>query len=202
MDASMSSPQTRAARERSWLTRLRLTPSTRFVLSFAAISAVLFGVYFFPYAENGGSEAWFTAYLARYARLVGHALNLLEPQVSVSGNIVSGRFSMSIVKSCDGMEANILFCAAMLAFPGPWLRKGLAVALGLTALVGFNVLRLCSLYYVGVYFPSAFEFAHFDLWPLLVIGFALIDFLFFARWMHREDSTNGNSSTATDHAAA
>ncbi len=198
----MSPSEPTAPRRRAWPPRIELTPATRFAVTFAAMSAVLFGLYFFPYAENGGSEAWFTAYLAQYARLVGHTLGLVEPHVSVTGNVVSGRFSMSIIKSCDGMEANILFCAATLAFPGSWRRKMLAVACGLVALVAFNVLRLCSLYYVGVYFPSAFEFAHFDVWPLLIVAFALVDFLFVARWVQRETFARQGSRKSADHAVA
>jgi exosortase H (IPTLxxWG-CTERM-specific) len=194
-----------AARLRERVSRSEFPAGARFAVTFAVLSAVLFGAYFFPYAERGGSETAFAGYLARYAALVGHALRLVEPHVSVTGNIVSGRFSMQIIKSCDGMEANILFCAATLAFPGPWLRKLVAAAGGLVALVGFNVLRLCSLYFIGVYFPAAFEFAHFDLWPLLVISFALVEFLLITRWINArgEGPSGGGASGGTaDRVAA
>jgi|HubBroStandDraft_6_1064221.scaffolds.fasta_scaffold30588_3 exosortase/archaeosortase family protein len=167
----------------------RLGAGGRFVLGFIAIATVLFGLYFFPYAETGRSESWFSAYLAQYARIVGFTLGLFDRGISVADNVIGGRFSMRIVKSCDGMEANILFCAATLAFPGPWRRKLVAVPLGLTALVAFNVLRLCCLYYIGIYFPAAFELAHFDVWPLLVVGFSVVDFLACARWLQRTNPT-------------
>ncbi len=191
-----------AVRVRERFSRLELRAGTRFALLFAALSAALFGVYFFPYAERGGSESFFAVYLARYASLVGYALRLVEPHVSVSGNVVAGRFSMQIIKSCDGMEANILFCAATLAFPGPWLRKLLAVVGGLLALVAFNVLRLCSLYFIGIYFPSAFEFAHFDLWPLLVISFALVEFLLVTRWINGRPPASAGAGPSADHVEA
>lgn len=171
----------------------RLGAGQRFVVGFIATAAILFGLYFFPYAETGRSESWFSAYLAQYARVVGFALGLFERGISVADNVIGGRFSMRIVKSCDGMEANILFCAATLAFPGPWRRKLVAVPLGLAALVAFNVLRLCCLYYIGIYFPAAFELAHFEVWPLLVVGFALLDFLACARWVQRTNSTPAGS---------
>ena len=157
--------------------------SARFVLGFACLSAVFFCLYYFPYAESGVSEGWVAAYLERYAAVVGSIVGLFEPGVVVSHNVISGRFAMSIVKSCDAMEANILFCAAVLASPGVWLRKAAALAAGLAALVGVNVVRLCCLYYVGVYVPSWFEIAHLDLWPLLMIAFAVVDFMVCARWV-------------------
>jgi exosortase H (IPTLxxWG-CTERM-specific) len=198
----MTLTKLRQTLEPIWARRVRLTASARFVLSFAALSAAFFVPYFFPYAENGHSEAWFATYFGWYASLVGHTLQVFDPRVSVSGNVISGRFSMSIVKSCDGMEANILFCAATLAMPGRLSRKLLAAVVGLATLIAFNVLRLCSLYYIGVYFPSAFEFAHFDVWPLLIVSFALVDFLFFARWVRGKDSPAPNSAKSSQHAVA
>jgi exosortase/archaeosortase family protein len=160
-------------------------PSLRFALTFTAIAAALFCLYFFPYAENGGSEAWLSAYLERYTHFVAAVLRVVEPGISVTHTQIQGRFSMTIVRSCDAMEANILFGAAVLALPGAWWRKAVALPVGLFALVAFNVLRLCSLYYIGVYFPSHFEFAHLDLWPLLIIGFAAADFMVCASWLRR-----------------
>ncbi len=157
--------------------------SFRFVVSFAAISAVFFCVYYFPYSESGLSETWSKAYLERYAGIVGFVLRVFEPGVVVSQNVISGRFSMSIVKSCDAMEANMLFCAATLALPGEAWRKAVAVAGGLAALVALNVVRLCSLYYVGVYLGRWFEVMHIDVWPMLMVVFATLDFLVCARWL-------------------
>jgi exosortase/archaeosortase family protein len=179
----------------------RLGPASRFAVSFVLIAAVLFALYFFPYAERGGSEAWFNAYLAQYARAVALVVGCFERGITVAGNIVSGRFRMSIIKSCDGMETNILFCAATLAFPGAWRRKWIALPVGLAALVAFNVLRLSCLYFIGVFFPSAFEFAHFDVWPLFLVSFALVDFLLCANWVQRGGRRASSLALGTGHGA-
>jgi exosortase/archaeosortase family protein len=178
-----------------------LEPRVRFAALFGLLSAILFGLYFFPYAENGGSEAWLTVYLERYTALVGTVLGIVEPRVVVSHTQILGRFSMIIVRSCDGMEANILFCAALLAMPGAWWRKALALCAGLVALIAFNVIRLCCLYFVGVYFPAQFDFAHYDLWPLLIIAFAVLDFFACVRWL-QEDSTHATPPAEPTHVAA
>lgn len=174
----------------------------RFALTFGAIAAALFAVYCFPYQENGISERFFTSYLDAYARAAGSVLSVLEPRIVVSGNNIIGRFSMSIIKSCDAMEANILFSAAVLAFPAPPWRKPIAVIAGLAALIAANLLRLCSLYYVGVYFPSSFEFMHVEVWPLLMMAAALLDFVASVRWMQGPvcGPPTSPSETAAGHA--
>lgn len=174
----------------------------RFAVTFAVIAAILFGLYCFPYGENGISEAWFSAYLNGYARVVGWILGAFEPVITVSGNNVIGRFSMSIIKSCDAMEANILFCAATLALPVPAARKAIAVPAGIVALIAANVVRLCCLYYVGVYYPSSFEFLHIEVWPLIMIVFALVDFIVCARWMQGPEVHLRPAKEQVGHASA
>jgi exosortase/archaeosortase family protein len=159
-----------------------------FALTFALISGVLFSLYYFPRSASDTLERWTYAYLRVYARVVSFAIAIFDPHVMVSGNTVAGRFSMQIVKSCDAMEANILFTAAVLAMSAPWRRKGVALAVGLAALAAFNVLRLFVLYWVGVLFFSAFDFMHYDLWPLLMVSFATVDFLVCMRWALRVES--------------
>jgi exosortase/archaeosortase family protein len=170
----------------------------RFALTFALIAAVLFAVYCFPYAENGISEHFFVSYLEVYARAAGSVLRVFEPGIIVMGNNIVGRFSMSIIKSCDAMEANILFCAAILAFPGAWRRKAIATIGGLTLLVAANLVRLVCLYDVGVHFPAAFEFMHVEVWPLLMIGIALLDFVAWIRWMRPREITRLSPAVEAD----
>jgi exosortase/archaeosortase family protein len=171
----------------------------RFVLSFVAIAAIFFCLYCFPYAESGISETWIRAYLQGYARIVGFVLRLFEPGLVVSQNVVAGRFSMSIVRSCDAMEANMLFCAAVLAMPASVWRKSVALAAGLAALVAFNVVRLCCLYYVGVYWGRWFEVMHIEVWPLLMIAFATLDFLACARWVGPPGTAGASPPRAAAH---
>jgi exosortase/archaeosortase family protein len=117
---------------------------------------------------------------------------LFDPRVVVQGNVVTGRYALSIVKTCDAMEANLLFLAAVLAFPAApapvkrrWPRKLLAALAGIAAISALNVARICSLYAVGIYYPSAFELFHIEVWPLLLIGAAAALFAVAARWLSR-----------------
>lgn len=142
----------------------------RFALTFVAIAGALFVVYTFPYARVGLSERWFESYLAFYARIAGTALSLFDPQVTVHHQDILGRYNLRIVKNCDAMEANILYASAVLAFPVSVRPRVIGVAGGVALLVALNVVRICSLYYVGILAPQAFPFFHLELWPLLLIA--------------------------------
>jgi exosortase H (IPTLxxWG-CTERM-specific) len=155
---------------------------TRFVLAFTLVAGSLLAFYYLPRTADDAVERWTSAYLRIYTRMASWPIGIFDPNVSAHGNLLAGRFSMQIVKSCDAMEANILFAAAVIAFPSPWRRKVIALVAGLVALVGVNLLRLFVLYWVGVFAPSAFDFLHLDVWPLLMIVSAMIDFVFCVRW--------------------
>ena len=165
--------------------RRRRRAELRFVLTFLVVAGVLFSLYSFPYAETGLSEAWFQGYLRAYARVAGSILSLFDRQVDVAGTIIGGRYSLRIVKTCDAMEANLLFLAGVVAFPARWSRKVVAALVGIAVLVGVNVFRICSLYFIGLYLPSRFELFHAELWPLLLIVVAIVDFVAVAVWTTR-----------------
>ena len=164
-------------------------PSVMFAVRFALIAGALFALYGCPYAENGISETWFTRYLSAYASLAGGVLSLFEPGVSVSGTQIVGRTALQIVKNCDALEINALFASAILAFPGPWRRRSIALVSGIAVLVVANVTRICSLYYLNLYSTSAFEFFHLELWPLVLVVITALNFLGWAGWIQHHDAT-------------
>ena len=168
--------------------RLRL----RFGLRFAAVAALLFAIYAFPFELFGAKQDWLQGYLAAYARLAGGALGLVERGLVVDGTYIQGRFAMQIVRNCDAADVNILFVSALLAFPGAWKVKAALLVGGMCALVAANVLRICSLYYVGVFAPQRFKVFHEEVWPLLLVVFTLLVFLFCVRQL---DLRRGEQAT-------
>ncbi len=169
--------------ERWWRSR-----SGRFAVKFASVAAAGFGLYCFPYASDGPVEEFFRAYLSLYARIAGAVLRLFEPSVTVVGSVIVGRSSLEIVKNCDAMEVIILFGAALFAMGGPSRRSAAALAAGIAILVALNILRICSLYFLAIHWPSAFEVVHLEVWPLLLIAFAVGVFAIGARWVGVEDA--------------
>jgi len=165
----------------------------RFVLTFGLIASALFAFYCFPYELFGAKGDWLEGYLAWYARMAGFVLHLVDSSVLVTGRTIQGRFSLEIIRSCDAIEVNILFASAVLAFPARAKKKVFALAIGLTALVVVNLLRIVSLYYVGLYRMAWFETVHLELWPLGMVGAAAISFVLWARWL---GTTTGRQADA------
>jgi exosortase H (IPTLxxWG-CTERM-specific) len=154
----------------------------RFAVVFAATGGALLTLYSFPYAEHGVREDWFARYLAVYARLAGVVLHLFDSGVRVVGNDIVGRTSLTVAKNCDAMDVTLLFSAAVIAFPAPWRRRLVGIAAGVAALTIVNVLRIASLYFVDLRWPSAFETIHAEVWPLLIVVLAAGAFLAWSRW--------------------
>lgn len=150
----------------------------RYPLMVAAIAAPMFAIYCYPYSDSGAMAAAIRAYLSGYAKMVGIAISAFDPHAVASGNRINGQtFSMSIVKTCDAMEVNILLAAALAGFPIPFLRRLVTVFASVLSLVLLNVIRLCVLYWLGSHAPAWFERAHEILAPLFMVVCALAIFL-------------------------
>ena len=156
-----------------------------FLLRFMTLGGAAFGVYAFPFELFGVKQDWLGFYLAAYARLAGAILRLFEGDVVVSGNTIQGRFPLQIVRTCDAAEISILFATAVLAFPAPARSKLLALLVGLPCLVAANLLRICSLYFIGAVRPNWFKVSHEEIWPLVLVAFAAFAFARAARFMTR-----------------
>ncbi len=157
-----------------------LDARARFVLAFFAFAAVGLALYCFPYGEFGIRETFFNAFLSGYARLAGAVIALFDPTAVAVGTEIHGQYAVRIVKGCDAMEAKILFVSAVLAFPTALWHRLLAAGAGLLALTSLNVLRIASLYYAGMAFPKLVEVLHLEIWPLVLVVFAALLFLWFA----------------------
>jgi len=167
--------------------RLRLlellgTPAASFVLRFVAVTALLLLLYAYPYPAGGFVSTCFERYLSGYAGAAGALLKQLDPSVHVAQNLITGRFPLAIVRDCDAMEVNILFVAAVAAFPAPLWRRCAGAVVGLLLLVVANLSRIVSLYFIGVAAPDSFELVHREVWPLVLIATALVLFLVWTRW--------------------
>jgi len=157
--------------------------NARFALRYALIAGTLFAIYAFPFELFGVKGDWLSGYLAAYARLAGAVLGLFEPGIVVSGARIDGRFPLQIVRNCDAIEINILFVSAVSAFPAVWKRRAIALALGLPALVALNVIRICTLYFVGARAPERFAVVHEQIFPFFLVLGAALAFLLCANYL-------------------
>ncbi len=162
-------------------------PALRFGLTFMLLAGTLSLAYAYSYPPGSALATWFQRYLEAYAQAAGALLSLLDPSVHVQGAQILGRYPLWIVKDCDAMEVKILFTAAVLAFPSTWRSKAFGVIVGVFALFVANLVRIATLYFVGVHAPDSFESAHREIWPLILVGTALGLFAIWVRWAGRPD---------------
>jgi exosortase/archaeosortase family protein len=162
-------------------------PARRFALLFAAFSGLFFAWYFvYTLPLSGWPYRRFVDYLEGYAATAGTVLHLLDSSVRVSGTTITGRRSLAIVRGCDGSEILILFTAAVLAsHMVRWRARIVGIVVGVLALSLANLARICSLYFVEVYWPSQTDVWHFELWPLILIACAVSLFVLWRRWADR-----------------
>src|SRR5580692_2404666 len=121
--------------------------SVRFVVVFGVLAVALLGFYYFPYPQGSTARSWLDAYLKGYAAISGSILKWFDPTLLVQGQSLTGRFSLRIVKTCDAMDVQILFVSAVIAWPGPWVRRLVVGALGAAVILVANIVRICSLYF-------------------------------------------------------
>ena len=69
---------------------------------------------------------------------------------------------------CNAVNVGILLWSAMLAYPAPWKMKALGLAAGSAIVQALNIVRFISLFYLGQFSMSWFDFAHSYLWESLL----------------------------------
>jgi exosortase H (IPTLxxWG-CTERM-specific) len=123
----------------------------------------------------------FSAHLATATAWLIHSFGgLCQQNAAVLTQPVRG-FSMEIRDGCNGVNVVILLWAAIVAYPATVQWKLLGLAGGLAAIQAANFLRLITLFYLGQYNYSIFEFAHLYLWESLIIIDAMVVFGLWAR---------------------
>ena len=152
----------------------------RFFVTFLLLQAVLFGLELTPWAQEHFVVPWTNA----LARISTWLVTVFDPNVMAVGKIMrstTNGFAVSIEAGCNGVEATIVLLAAILAFPAPWTRKLIGLAIGIVAVQGLNVVRVVSLFYLGQWDREWFEWAHLYVWQALIMLDVLIVWLVWVR---------------------
>lgn len=152
----------------------------RFFILFLLIQLVLFGAELTP-----AGQAWvvqpFTGFLADASGII---ISLLGREIHTSGVIihdVATPFSVLIAAGCNGIEATILLIAAVLAFPASLKNKLIGLLVGIVAIQALNLVRVVSLFFIGLWNETAFEWAHLYVWQGLIMLDAILVFLLWVR---------------------
>lgn len=92
-------------------------------------------------------------------------------------------FAVQIAAGCNGVEAMILLAAAIAAFPAPWRYKLMGLGMGLVSIQALNLVRIVSLFYLGIWHRPAFEWAHLYVWQALIMLDTLLVWMVWIRFI-------------------
>ena len=110
-------------------------------------------------------------------------LRVLGEGTQASGTQISSpAFAVDVKNGCNGVEAMLLLVAAMLAFPATARQRLAGLALGMAAIQIANLIRVVSLFWLGVHHRSVFELFHAAIWQTALI---LLSVVFFILWSRR-----------------
>ena len=157
------------------------------VLKFLLIFGVLLVVFYvFIAFAPFYSKRFVPSHHHLIAKISGYLLAVLGQDITVTdASISSPRFSVNIIRGCDAVEAIALYVCAVLAFPLPFLKKLIGMTVGALFLLVLNLVRIVSLFLIGVYSPKIFALTHIDVWQALFIFFAVLLWILWLLWATR-----------------
>ena len=174
---------------KTWATRLgRLTsigrkrPVLRAVIVFGLLMGLFYALVHTPRTESD----IFQPYLGLIATVTGAIMNLFGYETTVADtSITSSVFSMQIVRGCDAIEPSAALVSAILASPVALWPKIPGILIGTLILLLINLVRLVSLFFIGVHFPKALDIMHEDVWQAAFIVLAIVLWAMWVQWATR-----------------
>ena len=108
-----------------------------------------------------GNETIMNGIQRLLALISSGVLNLFGQNTIVAGTTVqSSVFAISVVTACTGIFITGLFIIAVVALPARWTAKLIGVGIGIGGIFLVNIVRLVSLYFIGVHWPAFLDQAH------------------------------------------
>lgn len=172
-----------AVNTREWLSAKR--PVFRAVLIFLALLAAFYTFEFTHLARGPARHA----YLRWIANTSARILTVMGHDAEADGTDVrSSRFSVKIVRGCDALDPTAAFVAAVFASPVSLWSKLPGLLIGTASLLLINLVRVVSLFYIGIHFPAAFKFMHHDVWQAAFVVLAVVFWLIWVQWATRRSA--------------
>ncbi|MBI1805521.1 MAG: exosortase H [Ignavibacteria bacterium] len=160
----------------------------REVLQFIVIFTLALGGFSFILERDSVQQSFVSPHLAHVASLCGKVLNLAGTSCDANGPLISStRFSVQIVKGCESLYPTAMLWAAMIAYPSSWRWKLMGIVGGAIILFILNVVRVISMFYIGIFFPSLFDMVHIYAWQAL---FILLTLGIWLLWAAKASKTN------------
>jgi len=156
------------------------SPVARFLLWFLAFTALLFAISLAPFADGMMQHL-----VLLDAKCSASILNLAGERSRLAGATFIGGNGITVLRGCSAIEYVWFYCAALLAFPSPPMKKAIGIGLGTLALLFLNLTRIITLQVASVHCPGFFRFFHEEVWDILLVTAILLFCLIWIRWVQR-----------------
>ena len=197
--ASMALPAARGqGRSRDPSQTPRWLRGKRPVFQFVGLFALLLGGLYVLSLLPGVDRGFLKPYMRLTTTMSAALLNVFGEGATAQGTFLSSpRTGVDIEHGCDALEPSVLFVAAVIAFPSPWLLKIPGLLLGTVAISFFNLLRIASLFYAKIHWPNLFDILHVDIWQPIFVALALALWVLWAWWATKRSRAPADVGTGT-----
>ena len=141
-----------------------------YFVSILTIAAVLLSLIFVVYPDSDFGEMAVASQTGSLLRMTG------IPADVINNFIIMENLQVEIVQECVGWLGLFAVAALILAYPRvPWGKRVFGLAFALPIMYIINLLRVFTTLYLGYHHgQEVFEFVHSVLWKTLLVGFALL----------------------------
>ncbi len=158
---------------------------TRFLLVFCGVLGSLFAIEMLSPVQQAVIQP-FTVLLANVSTAVIVPFdNTVIAQGRILRDATTG-FAVSIEAGCNGVEATIVLVAGIVAFPASLRHKMISILVGFLFVQALNIVRIISLFYLGQWNYTVFEWFHLYLWPVLIMLDVLVVFAIYLQWLGKQ----------------
>ncbi len=145
----------------------------------------VFTIVFYLISDADWFDKFRSPLITVYTYLSSMILSIFGLSTQSTGSILSnGSFSVDVQEGCDAVVPTILFITAVLVFPTSWSHKLKGLLYGVPALFTINLIRIISLFLIGLYVPKLFDFMHVEFWQA---AFILATVLIFISWLRKSN---------------
>ena len=162
-----------------------LSLMARFLLLFCGVLGGLFAIEMLKPVQEAVIQP-FTGLLATLSTAI---ILPFDDTVISQGRILRDAttgFAVSIEAGCNGVEAAIVLIAGIVAFPASVKHKIIAILAGFFFVQALNLVRIISLFYLGQWNQTVFEWFHLYLWPALIMLDVLVVFAIYLQWLGKQ----------------
>ena len=130
------------------------------------------------------------AYSNAIVVITAKILGLFGITSTYSGTLINlPSISLDVEFGCNGLEAVMIYCVAVLTFPASWKNKIYGIVLGFLVIQVLNLIRIVALAYAGVYHKELFDMVHLYVAQGVMIAVALGTFVLYLNYISHGDTT-------------